>query len=466
MDQFDVYMDSLSDSALIEAMEAYERGEDPINDDDCLVEAMEAYERDALDTDEMTTTMEIDEPDTENQRGGNPLFEFQLETTQPRQNWRNVLDKQVFKANIHQTREATPRDNLGQQITDALYLSVLHRMQTDPTLQPHHKIHFVLQTTTNQFNHPFQSSTFTLQEFEEGNDRLGTYLQSLGEKLNSNESFDVETPLHIELTFIRTPSPGSGHGKRYRPASAAVRKIAKKSLTVIRNDDDLCAARAIVTMKAWADRCSGDREAYRDYDNMRKGLPIQTRKAKELHRLARVPEGPCGLEAIAQFQAVLPQYQIKVMTVDPPYGIIYKGPVAEKMILLVKTDKHYDGCKSFEGFLSKSYFCHDCDRGYDHEAYQQHPCDGKWCAACKTKDCQGYLAAKETYKKPRPTTPCHLCKRCSFMVMTVWPAIIAATPTNHPSVRPSRNAAHVVKNTTPTPGTSVVGGPVRIVLWR
>ena len=152
------------------------------------------------------------------QIGGNPLFEFHLETTQPRRNWRNVLDKQDFKANIHQTREATPHDNLGQQITDALYLSVLHRMQADPTLQPHHRIHFVLQASTNQFNHPFQSSTFTLQEFEEGNDRLGTYLQSLGEKLNSNESFDVESPLHVEMTFIRTPSPGSGNGKRYRPA--------------------------------------------------------------------------------------------------------------------------------------------------------------------------------------------------------------------------------------------------------
>ena len=49
-----------------------------------------------------------------------------------------------------------------------------------------------------------------------------------------------------------------------------------------------------------------------------------------------VTEGPCGLETIALFQAVLPQYQIKVMTVDPPYGIIYKGPVADKHDLVGK----------------------------------------------------------------------------------------------------------------------------------
>ena len=48
MEQYKQYMDDLSDTALIEAMELYERGEDPMdcNDDDCLLEAMEAYERD------------------------------------------------------------------------------------------------------------------------------------------------------------------------------------------------------------------------------------------------------------------------------------------------------------------------------------------------------------------------------------------------------------------------------------
>ena len=64
-------------------------------------------------------------------------------------------------------------------------------------------------------------------------------------------------------------------------------------------------------MKAWVDHCGGDREAYHDYTNMRKGCRIQTRRAKELHRLANVPEGPCGLEEVAKFQAVLPTTKLK-----------------------------------------------------------------------------------------------------------------------------------------------------------
>ena len=416
----DCFMNELTDTELIEAMEDfelcqtladYERGLKPMEVDEDSFDLPMEIEEDSLDL-----SMEMDEmtpPD--NQRGGNPLFAFHLQSTQPRRTWRNVVDKHVFQADLQQTREASPHDNLGQEITSALHQAVRQHIQTDPTLQPHHRMHFVMQTTTNQFNHPFQSSIFTLKEFEENNDRLGTYLQALGEKLNSNESFDVDTPLHLELTFIRTPSPGSGNGKRYRPASAAVRKIAKKALTLIRNQDDLCAARAIVTMKAWADRQCGDHEAYHDFENLKRGLPIQTRKAKELHRLAGVVEGPCGIEEITKFQAVLPGYQIKVMTVDPPYGIIYKGPVvSDKLILLVKSDKHYDGCKSFAGFLSRSYFCHDCDKGYNVDSYAHHPCEGQWCAVCQKKDCPGYLAAKADSRKPRPTTPCSLCKRSFY----------------------------------------------------
>ena len=394
--------DSLSDSQLIEAMEEYE-----------LCEALDSYENPPK---RRRTEEVIEEPMDEesqelNQSGGNPLFTFNLRPTQPRRTWRNVVDKQVYQAHVQLRREALPRDNLGQEMTGALHQAVLDQIHADPTLQPHHRLHFALQATTDQFNHPFQSSTFQLRDFEEDSDRLGTYLQALGDKLNSNESFDAETPLHLELTFIRTPNPGSGK-KRYRPASAAVRKIAKKSLTLIQNQDDLCAARAIVTMKAWTDRNQGDQVAYHDYENLKRGRPIQKRRAQDLHRQADVPEGPCGLEEIAKFQSVLPDYQIKVITADPPYGIIFKGPVAcDKKILLVKTDGHYDGCKSFQGFLSRSYYCHDCDTGYNNENAADHPCDGKWCSACHTKDCPGYLTAKTASRHPRPPTPCTFCKR-------------------------------------------------------
>ena len=52
--------------------------------------------------------------------GGNtPLLDFQLYPLSARRNWRNVLHKQRFEACIQQHRDATPNDDLGQEVTEA-----------------------------------------------------------------------------------------------------------------------------------------------------------------------------------------------------------------------------------------------------------------------------------------------------------------------------------------------------------
>jgi len=262
-----------------------------------------------------------------------PLLEFELRPVGARRNWQNVLNKQRFKATLKQHRDVTPRDNLGQELTHALQRSIEQQIAQDPTLTPNSTVHFTMQSSA--FTHAFQSTTFTVREFEEGSERLDTYLQSLAAKLNSNEEFTPDDAFTMETTFIRTPGPGRGHGKRYKPSCAAVRGIVKRSRVTIKNKDNLCCARAIVTMKALVDADGNTRDT--DYDNLKRGCPVQERLAKELHRLANVPEGPCGLPELQQFQAALPGYQLKVLSIDPPHMIIYAGPVpSDKIIRLIK----------------------------------------------------------------------------------------------------------------------------------
>ena len=154
------------------------------------------------------------------------------------------------------------------------------------------------------------------------------------------------------------------------------------------------------------------------YQTLKKGRPSQERQAKELHRLAGVPEGACGIPELTLLQAALPGYQIKVMCIDPPHIIVFKGEVpSDKKILLIQEDGHYNGCTSFGGFLSKSYYCHECDRGYDHETFSAHPCDGKWCKACRRRDCPDFLEVKRTLPPgqfPVPAKPCSQCHRHFF----------------------------------------------------
>ena len=241
-----------------------------------------------------------------------PLLDFEMHPVGPRRNWRDVLHKQRYQARIQQHREANPTDDLGREVTEALRRTIHRQIKADSSLKPHHTLHFTMQS--DAFTHAFQSTTFTVSEFEEGSDRLDTYLQALASRLNSNQAFEADDSFTVETTFIHTPAPGSGHGKRYKPSSAAVRGIVKRSRVTIKNRDALCCARAIVTMKALVNANGNTRD--RHYKNLKEGRPVQERLAKELHRLAGVPEGACGISELQKFQEVLPDYQIKVMSID------------------------------------------------------------------------------------------------------------------------------------------------------
>ena len=87
--------------------------------------------------------------------------------------------------------------------------------------------------------------------------------------------------------------------------------------------------------------------------------------------------------------------------------MIYVGPTPlHKIIRLIKDWDHYDGCKS--------YFCDDCDCGFDHDDFKHHPCVGKRCPSCKRKDCNDFLTAKQAMGPgnfPKPQEPCGICHR-------------------------------------------------------
>ena len=63
-------------------------------------------------------------------------------------------------------------------------------------------VHFAMQSGT--FTHAFQSTTFTMREFEEGSQCLDTYLQALAAKLNSNEDFTPDDTFTVDTTFVLT----------------------------------------------------------------------------------------------------------------------------------------------------------------------------------------------------------------------------------------------------------------------
>ena len=193
------------------------------------------------------------------QRGGaqpTPLFTFDFTPVGQRRRWRNVVQGQSFHATLHQTRDATPADNIGEALTEALRVAIHRELQT-LNAQPHDRVNFSM--TAHGFTQAFQSINFAVREFLERSLRLDALLQSLANKLNSNEEFDPQQGFEVLLSVVAMPTPGCGNGKKYNPGRRCLEKVLKKkqSIITIKNQDDLCCARAIVTMWAW---CHKDRD--------------------------------------------------------------------------------------------------------------------------------------------------------------------------------------------------------------
>ena len=140
-----------------------------------------------------------------------------------------------------------------------------------------------------------------------------------------------------------------------------------------------CVARAIVTAIARL-------EGFSNYRSYKDGGPFQRTKALDLHHEAGVLLTPCGIDEIKLFQAVLPDYQLVMVSGDHFDAIIYKGPEMEKPVYLYYHSRHYDVITSMPPFLGRAYFCLKCEKGYNTEDWRHHSCGTK-CSCCHHTAC-------------------------------------------------------------------------------
>ena len=351
------------------------------------------------------------------EQDGGALFEFELRHgTMPRR-WKNVVNKTRHTARLQQRRDACPDDQLGEALTGALRKALLEAIAPERALTDNDKIHFTMQATAFAAgsNNCFQSTQFNIGELRQRSDRFETYLQQLSKQLNSSQSFSPGDDFDLDITTIRMPSAGS-RGKKYDPAKALVRNIVKRCQVPVKNQDDqLCCARAIVTMRAYADE-KADVFPEVAYATIRRGRPCQKRLAQRLMQEAGLVEGPCGAEELARLQTALPQYQLKVLQVGRPHMIVFAGPPQPRKILLLLEDDHYDGCTSYSAWFNVNYYCHDCDKGYNDDDIEHHPCIGRRCRSCLSLECGDYARCKAASRErlPRPTLHCDTCNRSCY----------------------------------------------------
>ena len=163
---------------------------------------------------------------------------------------------------------------MGEALTDALKKALFEAIAPERGLTDNDKIHFTIHATAfaSGSNNCFQSTQFSIGELRQRAERFETYLQQLPKQLNSSQSFSPGDDFDLDVTTIRMPSSGSKR-KKYDPAKGLVRNIMKRCRIRIKNtDNELCCARAIVTMRAYADETSGSFPSV-GYLTLRRGRP-------------------------------------------------------------------------------------------------------------------------------------------------------------------------------------------------
>ena len=362
---------------------------------------------------------------------GNPLFEFTF-TPISEQQWMRRVQKTVFHAQLHQLRDPLDTDDMGVAIIKALEEATRHHL-TKIRAKDEDKVFLAI--TPNGFEHVYQTTQFKAGEFKEGSARLDALMRKIAGKLNSNESFNPEDGFQVDLTLLRPMGSGSGHGKRLNPGrmGVAMSRNVKKAIVEIKNSDELCCARAIITMKALAEYKVAEKKVQEENENStllqklkeeeeellteyktlrdtkleKRKITLQRLLANRLHESAGVPKGPCGREELQTFQEYLadqdPPFQLKVFCdlVKKPLFTGQQKADDDHIICLLKVGSHYDGISSLPGFMNTSYYCHQCNKAFNTDDPAHHSCHGQKCRACGGHQCP------DRFKKP--TVPCKDC---------------------------------------------------------
>lgn len=254
----------------------------------------EEWEREQEDDELLSNTLDEYE---ERQKNQEEDFNFELTPHLDRRVRRLGVHDRNYTARLVQRRGSlTDQRPLPLRLEEALQRAIRTQVLQDPEVQP--EDHLLVNINSNRLRLSYHSSRLTAREWLTNSPRVQGILQQISKMLNSNEQFRMDDTFSLHVSHIRDPGRGSG---RVRKGQLAIDKLldTKHSIVKIANEDEICCARAIVTMKALAD-ANGDTQNP-EYRNLKQGRPVQKRLAKELHRSAGVPEGPCGYEELDKF---------------------------------------------------------------------------------------------------------------------------------------------------------------------
>ena len=197
------------------------------------------------------------------------------------------------------------------------------------------------------------------------NEELPKAISTKFKKVKGFELRDLETiinileyrsiPIEKCKIVVQSVKIPAGQGRLYLTKDTISRK---SCIITIKNDDNICLARSIVT--ALANLQPEKWTKTQIHDGFNKSRKIQKEQAMKLHEEAYVEINDYGndLSDVEKFAKHL-NIEINIIDSEMFNSIIYtanKG--AEYKIYLLKTRNHFDVIKSMTAFYDSKYYCH------------------------------------------------------------------------------------------------------------
>ena len=326
-------------------------------------------------------------------------FDFELERFVDRRSHRLGVQERHFNTQLRQRGNLIPGQNITQALQDGLRRAVNQVLTNTTDLHDQDRLYFTI--ASNRLHNNFQGWGLRAGEWRQDTERVEELFHRLAQALNSNEQFEMDDSFQVSITQVHHAPQGTGKPRRGKPGHPTMQLLTakKNSVIQIKNNDELCCARVLVTAKAKVDQHPKEKA-------IRQGRKLQKEMALLLHHEAKVPFGPYSYDALTAFSKApsLTGYQIILVDAHRSYHITTYGPPQDKQLILLHNQDHYDVITRLPGFFGSSYVCADCWKPYDHEGL--HRCNKKTlCGACRQKECPDFLHAYPPTPQSHSTLP-------------------------------------------------------------
>ena len=259
-----------------------------------------------------------------------------------------------------------------------------------------------------------------------GPDYLGNFsaqmiMDQIADVIRSNNFIPADQHLSINIAAIKNIE-----GLKYPITNVWKDIINKRSIMSIINEDELCLPRSIaVAIARWDHVHSPDdlslKKRYQAMKQKDRGAKIkcstslQKCTALEYQRRAGIPLYSIGtLDCMPKYEKAL-EVGISVVSGRGGNKKVYQGNQHyKKQIILYHIHPpevphgHFAVITSMTGFLSRSYYCDKCDRGFSNN--DRHRCED-WCNFCGHPSCPITLQPIECSKCHAPCRSTECLKR-------------------------------------------------------